>query len=60
VQARRRAEEYAEAFNAACIEAWDQRLAAKRMLLDAAECALNKAEARRETSAAGICRYSNF
>ena len=45
VQARRRAEEYAEAFNAACVEAWGQRLAAKRVLLDAAECALDKAEA---------------
>jgi hypothetical protein len=43
--ARRLAEEYAEAFNDACSEAWGQRLAAKRMLLDAAECALNKAEA---------------
>jgi hypothetical protein len=45
VRGRRLAEEYAEAFNAACVEAWGQRLAAKRMLLDAAECALDKAEA---------------
>ena len=44
-RARWLAEEYAEAFNAACVEAWGQRLAAKRMLLDAAECALDKAEA---------------
>jgi hypothetical protein len=45
VQARRLDEEYTEAFNDACSEAWGQRLAAKRALLDQAELTLNAAEA---------------
>jgi hypothetical protein len=45
VRARRLAEQYATEFNRACSEAWGQRLAAKRALLDQAEIALNAAEA---------------
>jgi hypothetical protein len=41
---RQLAEEYATAFNDGCSEAWGQRIAASRALLDEAERALDRAE----------------